>query len=179
MAGAHSSLILAKLNTPHIAALYAKSIMNWNSVKQHFEDRGALVDIFYEGMTNDRWLKLFKWLKGHKGLDSVNYYIPSKDKNLDHFPDTLESDFTEKGFYCFASLQVDGISVFFRFYEVSELESDVSPKEIDSMSKVEVLVNLLSEVQRVVMASRYVMCPENSRDQIFNINGKFVSLACI
>jgi len=149
--------------------------MNWNSVKQHFEDHGALVDIFYEGMTNDRWLRLFQWLAGHKGLDSVNYYIPSKDKNLDYFPGSLVSDIAETGFYCFASLKIEEIIVFFRFYEESELEIDVSPKEINSMSKVEVLVNLLSEVQRVVIASRYVMCPENSRNQIFNINGKFVS----
>ncbi|WP_022967663.1 hypothetical protein [Denitrificimonas caeni] len=149
--------------------------MNWNSVKQHFEDHGALVDIFYEGMNNDRWLKLFQWLKGHNALDSVNCYIPSKDKNLDLFPNLLESVINEKGFYCFASIKIEGVIVFFRFYEGTELECDVSPKEIDSMIKVDILLNLLSEVQRVVMASRYIMCPENSRDQIFNINGKFVS----
>ena len=46
--------------------------MNWNSIKQNFEDDGALVDIYYEGMSDDRWVKLFTWLRAHENLESVN-----------------------------------------------------------------------------------------------------------
>ena len=119
--------------------------------------------------------KVFEWLKENQNLESVNYYIPSQDKNLDHFPCTIEVNLKESGFYCFATLQIDGIHMIFRFYEASELECDISPKDIDCISKVEVLLNLLAKVQDVVNASRYIICPETFKDGVFNINGEFIS----
>ena len=104
--------------------------MKWESIKHHFEDDGSLIDIYYEGMTDDRWVKLFDWLKDHKNLESVNYYDPIEDKNNDYLPIDIKNKINLNGFYCFVTLEVNGISIVFRFYEKSELECDVSPKEI-------------------------------------------------
>lgn len=149
--------------------------MNWNSIKQNFEDDGALVDIYYEGMSDDRWVKLFSWLRAYENLESVNCYDPIKDQNLECIPETIQNILNQKGFYCFVSLQVKGISISFRFYEKTELECDVSPKEIDCEAKVNTLLNILACVQNVVSASRYIICPENCKKSAFNINGEFVS----
>ncbi|MFT4906756.1 MAG: hypothetical protein ACI978_000829, partial [Oleispira sp.] len=36
--------------------------MNWNLAKEYFDDDGMLIDVYYENMTTDGWLKLFVWL---------------------------------------------------------------------------------------------------------------------
>lgn len=148
--------------------------MKWNVVKKHFEDDGALVDIYYEGMSAERWVALFNWLRKNENVTSVNCYNPTNDQNLEYLPENIGEMVNLEGFYCVVSLRITGILVCLRFYIESELECDVSPKEIDSEAKLHALLGFLSEVQKVVRASRYFMCPESWKKGTFNINGEFV-----
>ena len=134
-----------------------------------------LLDIYYEGMSKDGWLKLFDWLRTNENLESVNCFNPITQQNIEYIPETVAKDLNQKGFYCFAFLKIEGILISFRFYDKSELECDISPKEIDSEIKLAVLLNTLATVQKVVSASRYLICPENYKKGVFNINGKFIS----
>lgn len=149
--------------------------MDWNSVKKYFEYDGALINIYYEEMSDEGWLSLFNWLRLNKNLESVNYYDPTTKKNIEHIPNTVANDLNQDGFYCFVFLNVEGISMSFRYYEKSELECDISPKDIDSETKLRTLLNTLASVQKIVSASRYLICPENYKKGTFNINGEFVS----
>ncbi|MDT3274599.1 hypothetical protein Q4Q54_14015 [Shewanella sp. SP2S2-4] len=148
--------------------------MDWDSVKNCFEDHGSLVDIYFEGMSSDRWINIFNWLRENENIESVDCYDPINDKNMDYLPIFTESEFDQKGFYCFVSIRVKDICVFFRFYDASELECDVSPKEIDSLQKLNFLLDILAEVKTVAAVSQYVICPENFKQGAFIINGKFV-----
>ena len=109
--------------------------MNWNLAKEYFYDDGMLIDVYYEHMTTEGWVKLFDWLSTNSDVTSVNCYIPKTDENLDKLPDDVATYIENSGFYCFVSMLVEGMTLFLRFYEASELECDVSPSEVNNEKK--------------------------------------------
>ena len=149
--------------------------MNWASTKQYFSDHGALIDIYYEDMREESWTNLFNWLSANDSLDSVNCYSPEKDENFEEIPDNVADLLNEKGFYCFVSVLINDITLFLRFYEKDELECDISPKEIESEEKLKSLLTVLDEIKNVTGVSNYVMCPENSKENVFYKNGVFIN----
>jgi hypothetical protein len=151
--------------------------MNWSIAKHHFNDHHALIDIYYEAMNDIAWLKLFSWLSENTNVSSINCYISSTDQNLDYFPEDIAKQINEKGFYCFASLLIDDITLFLRFYDKEELECDISPKEIDSEGKLRSLLNILDEIKEIIGVRKYILCPENYKEGTFNVNGVFCNQA--
>ena len=147
--------------------------MKWELSKQYFSDYGALVDIYFEPMNHDSWKRLFIWVNDNPDVSSVNCYISSTDQNIDHIPNNVDDLIGEKGFYCFVSLLFNGITLFLRFYDKDELECDVSSKEIDCEEKLSSLISMLNEIRNIVSVDKYIMCPENYKEGVFNINGVF------
>ena len=146
--------------------------MNWNLEKKYFEDDGMLIDAYYEKMTTSGWEKLFDWLSTNSDVTSVNCYIPETDENLENIPSDVAKYIEVSGFYCFVSILVDGITLFLRFYEKAELECDISPSEIDSEKKFLILLKLLEQIKSITSAKGYIVCPENSKESAFIINGE-------
>jgi len=146
--------------------------MNWNLAKEYFYDDGMLVDVYYEHMTNDGWLKLFDWLSTNSDVTSINCYILQTDENLDKLPDDVGRYIENSGFYCFVSILVEGMTLFLRFYEASELECDVSPSEVNSEKKLIALIKALEKIKAITGTNRYLVCPENSKRSAFIINGE-------
>ena len=147
--------------------------MKWELSKEYFSDYGALVDIYFEPMNHESWKRLFVWVSHNPVESSVNCYISSTDQNIDYIPDNVDELINEKGFYCFISLLFNGITLFLRFYDIDELECDVSPKEIDNEEKLDSLISMLNEIRNIVGVDKYIMCPENYKDGAFNTNGVF------
>ncbi|MGA1871718.1 MAG: hypothetical protein ACMUJM_24585 [bacterium] len=149
--------------------------MKWDKVKHHFEyDDGALIDIYFNGMNEDAWIRLFSWLKNNKNLSSVNCYDPLKDKNYENFPENINMLISEEGFYCFTSLSIEGITLFLRFYTKDELECDISPEEVKDENQLNKLFSVLSKIKSITGVQSYFMCPENYKKGTFNIDGVFV-----
>jgi hypothetical protein len=149
--------------------------MNWKLAKEYFEDDGMLVDVYYEHMTTSGWEKLFGWLSANSNVTSINCYIPESDENSEKFPKDINAYIDVSEFYCFVSMLVGDITLFLRFYEKSELECDVSPSEIDSEEKLFALLSILEEIKVVTGSSRYLVCPENSKEGVFIVNGELVA----
>lgn len=149
--------------------------MNWKLAKEYFEDDGMLVDVYYERMTMSGWKELFGWLSINSNVTSVNCYIPEIDENLAELPKEVAAYIDVEGFYCFVSILVGDITLFLRFYEKTELECDISPSEIDSAEKLFALIGALEEIKVITGSPRYLVCPENSKEGAFIVNGKLVA----
>jgi len=149
--------------------------MNWKLAKPHFKDDGMLIDIYYEHMSIHGWEKLFSWLSTNENVTSINCYIPETDQNLEKLPNEIAIYINNNSFYCSVSLLVCGITLFLRFYEKTELECDISPSEIQSEEKLFALLGVLEEIRVLTGVERYLVCPENCRDDVFIINGVIVA----
>ena len=149
--------------------------MNWKLAKKHFEDDGMLVDVYYEYMTTCGWEKLFGWISTNSNVTSINCYIPETDKNLEKIPKEVAAYIDVSGFYCFVSILVGDITLFLRFYEKTELECDISPSDIDSEEKLFALLGVLEEIKIIAGSPRYLVCPENSKEGAFIVNGELVA----
>ncbi len=149
--------------------------MNWILAKEYFEDDGMLIDVYYEHMTTSGWEKLFRWLSTNSNVTSINCYIPETDENLEKLPNEVASYIDVNGFYCFVSMLVGDITLFLRFYEKTELECDISPSEVDSEDKLFALLGALEEIKFITGSPRYLVCPENSKEGVFIINGELVA----
>lgn len=149
--------------------------MNWNLVKEYFEDDGMLIDVYYEQMTTHGWEELFNWLSTCQDVTSVNCYIPEIDENLEKIPSDVARYIEMNGFYCFVSILVGGITVFLRFYEQTELECDISPSEIENDKQLATLLNVLEKIKFITGVNRYLVCPENCKESAFILNGEFIA----
>lgn len=146
--------------------------MNWNLAKEYFDDDGMLIDVYYEHMTTDGWLKLFAWLSNNPDVSSVNCYIPETGENLDRLPHDVDRYIESSGFYCFVSLLIEGMTIILRFYEASELECDVSPSEVNEEIKLMALLDTLEKIKSITSTDHYLICPENNKNGAFIINGE-------
>lgn len=146
--------------------------MNWNLAKEYFYDDGMLIDVYYEHMTTVGWVKLFDWISTNSDVTSVNCYIPKTDENLDKLPDDVGRYIEDSGFYCFVSMLVEGMTLFLRFYEATELECDISPSEVNNEINLVALITVLEKIKSITGVNHYLVCPENSKRSAFILNGE-------
>ncbi|GGY78546.1 hypothetical protein GCM10011613_24040 [Cellvibrio zantedeschiae] len=147
--------------------------MNWKIVLEEFKHQDMLVDIYYEQMDTEAWVRVFNWLANCPELKSINCYIPTADENLQHLPENIGDYIEQEGFYCFISLTVSGIDLYLRFYIKSEIEGDILPKDIDTEEKLLSLLEFLEKIRLVAGVPKYIVCPENCK-KAYIINGQVV-----
>lgn len=137
-----------------------------------FRDHHSLLDIYYEQMNAEAWIKVFGWLSGCSEVVSINCYVPKTGQNIEYLPTNIAEYIEQEGFYCFISLMVSGINLVLRFYIKSEIECDISPKEIGTEEQLHSLFNFLEKIRAISGVSKYVICPENCKEKAFIVNGK-------
>lgn len=140
-----------------------------------FKNQHMLLDIYYEQMNAEAWVKVFGWLSGCSEVISINCYVPEIDQNLEHLPTNIAECVEQEGFYCFISLMVSGINLVLRFYIKSEIECDISPRDIDTEEKLYSLFNFLEKIRAVSGVSKYIICPENCKEEAFIVNGELLN----
>ncbi|OZY87745.1 hypothetical protein CBP51_12535 [Cellvibrio mixtus] len=140
-----------------------------------FKNRNALLDIYFEQMNAEAWIKVFDWLSGCSAVSSINCYIPETDQNLEYLPKNIAECMKQEGFYCFISLTVSGINLVLRFYIESEIECDISPNDIGTEQQLHSLFSFLEQIRTISGVSNYVICPENSKEEVFIVNGNLVN----
>jgi hypothetical protein len=149
--------------------------MNWKAALNNFKHQDMLVDIYYEQMNTEGWVKVFDWLSSCPEVISINCYVPKTDQNLEYLPENIAECIDQQGFYCFTSLMVSSINFVIRFYIKSEIECDISPGDVDTEEKLLLLLNFLEKIRVVSGTPRYVVCPENYKEGAFIINGRVVN----
>lgn len=134
----------------------------WRDVKKEFEPEGSLRDIYIEDIDESVWDLFLHNIRG-----SVYELKFTHGQNLVGLPETFneirhlqESDPTTLGI-----VLENGICINCHFFVESEIELDLSPREIDSESKFKSLVSFLSWLN-VSLCKPVKLTHENAQTEV-------------
>lgn len=141
--------------------------MNWDNIKDeiYFED-GSLRDIYVLNTTRDDW---YRWI----GYVNSNYPITFYNHNLgegiefDQIDSQAITDWWDgkSDCSCTAHVRIREAYLSVHFFSEDEIESDISPKEFNSLEQHLALLKYLQEVSQL-LNKEVILTDENSSENV-------------
>ena len=148
--------------SPAIWALYETRMKEWCDVKEEFEPEGSLRDIYIEDIDESVWDQFIDSI-----LDSAyelkfthGQKIATIPRSFNEIRQLQKSDPTTLGIVI-----ENGIRINCHFFVESEIELDLSPREIDSENKFKSLISFLSWVN-VSLCKPVKLTHENAQTEV-------------
>ena len=121
--------------------------MNWNEIKWIFEPDGTLRDIYIKNVNIDIWIKLISYL--NQKFD-IKYGSNGANKiDLEYVTESLTNHDEKRERYS-ASIIIDNIIINTHFFFDQEIEFDLDPKEINSKSNFEKVLNFMTNISKIL-----------------------------
>jgi hypothetical protein len=130
--------------------------MDWTELKDTFRWDGNGRDIYIRNTDIDDWQKLADFLRfSHYELE---FCVDDREEPL---PEDMHQVFDDKGeLTSYLSVDVDGVAVNCHFFDESEIEMDLDPRDVDGASRMESLLEFITQVGRL-LDKEVVLTPEN------------------
>jgi hypothetical protein len=135
--------------------------MDWRLAAPDFEDDGALRDIYILGTTIDDWQAVWTFLCGEG--ERLAFTV---DGIAQEPPDAIDDIFARRGETgCLAAYRLGGQVLNCHFFDIGEIEFDLSPRDVDGPEAVDTLVQFMGALGRVT-AKPVILTMENSREAV-------------
>lgn len=125
--------------------------LNWSDVNWIFEPEGSLRDIYIKNVRAEDWIVLIDHLNQNYvvkfGSYGENKIINKIDKEyiLQYFSDQTAEMETKS-----ASIFIDKIMINLHFFSDEEIEFDIDPKEINSNSDLEAIIQFMNNMSQIL-----------------------------
>lgn len=121
---------------------------NWNELKWIFEPDGALRDIYVQNISISEWENLIDLLNSEYKL-SYGSYEENLTNRIDiDYVKRMFADETGKMETKFAKIDLNGIAVLCHFFLEDQIEFDISPSEIKSISELNLILDFMKSVSQ-------------------------------
>lgn len=124
---------------------------NWEDIKWIFEPDGTLRDIYVENVTIEDWKILIDYLN----TNHIVKYGPSEDLkstnkiDKDYLIQLLTGIRGEMELKA-VSIIIDNIIINTHFFTVDEIEFDIEPSEINTITDYEKLLNFMNDISQLL-----------------------------
>lgn len=136
-------------------------MIRWDTCRREFEPDGALRDIYIHGTTIEHWRTLFAALRATYALE---YSVDATARAL---PAVVDEAFTTRDIANPSlNFQVGGIVVACHFFTTTEIEFDISPREVTSQAALDELLGFLRLVGDT-LGRAVIMCYESDEQHPF------------
>ena len=127
-----------------------KTERNWNKAKWIFESDGALRDIYVQDVNESDWKKLIAYLNSEYvlefGIDKDN----SSDKIDFDFIQKMWNDETGELETKSLTLDLNGILIKSYFFSPEQIEFDIKPNEIKSLSELNQILEFMTSISKAL-----------------------------
>ena len=133
----------------------------WKRLKQtvyHWD--GSWRDIYVQDCSQQDWLKWSDFVNLHYKLD---FYNPTTDKTEDTIDFDSIKDALENGDYVGSTVSFyiqEDIQVNVHFFDKSQIEHDIDPREFDSIEKHNQLIDYMKKIN-VLLSKTIILTEEN------------------
>ncbi len=147
-----------------------KTYLNWDLVKQHF-NRGTddAIEIYYENMTKAAWSCVFDWITLQPTILVMTAYGYIEPDELDY------NEFINgNSSYVVTITPNDGLNFSIRIIEDAIMDCYVYLDEIQDQHTFDQFISIIFELAEVTQSPRYIVCPEERKQEAFIIDGKLI-----
>jgi hypothetical protein len=134
--------------------------MDWHLAAPDFDDDGALRDIYILGTTIEDWQAVWTFLRGEG--ERLTFTV---DGTLQEPPEAVGDIFAQGNAGFLASYRRGGQVLNCHFFDLGEIEFDLSPRDVDGPEAVDTLVQFMGALGRVT-AKPVILTMENSREAV-------------
>jgi len=125
-----------------------KTERNWNKAKWIFESDGALRDIYVQDVNESDWKKLTSFLNSEFELEFGIDKERSSSKIDFDFVQKMWNDETGKLETKSLTIDLNGILVKSYFFSPEQIEFDIKPSEIESLSELNRILDFMNSVSK-------------------------------
>ncbi len=144
-------------------------VVNWNSVKKYFSGKpDDLIEIYFEGLSEDSWRRLFTWL----GQRPIHRVIDQNGVVWDNVMN-LEDYLSERVSYLITFDNTQNRTLNLCINDLEYAEMSVEHSEVQCEEDFLRLLTDLRELAVVLQCPNYIMCPEFKKEQAFYKSSAF------
>jgi hypothetical protein len=139
--------------------------MHWENLKQSvYHEDGSLRDIYVLNATKHDWLMWVDHVNSHY---KVTFYNAPKDREESQIDFQVIADYWDgkHDLSCNVALNINHIIVMCYFFSDDEIENDINPKEIQSITDHASIINYLKDVAKL-LNKKVILTIENSKEHI-------------
>ncbi|NVK51508.1 MAG: hypothetical protein HWD85_01140 [Flavobacteriaceae bacterium] len=127
-----------------------KTERNWNKAKWIFESDGALRDIYVQDVNESDWKKLIDYLNSEYTLEFGIDKQRSSSKIDFGFIQKMWNDETGELETKSLTIELNGILIKSYFFSPEQIEFDIKPSEINSLSDLNRILDFMSSISGVL-----------------------------
>jgi len=125
-----------------------------------------LIEVWYHGLDNESWTRLFDWLTGRVvWLMSQYGKEPPAELDLQKF---LNGEYS----YVADARCDTGMVLSLTIIEEDMLEINVEKEEVQTAEQYQQFIDSVCEIAEAIGCTDYLICPEFKKDEAFFVNGK-------
>jgi hypothetical protein len=142
-------------------------IRKWNDIQWIFETDGSLRDIYVQDISLQEWERLIDYLNANFNLTYSNTDKIDKEYVLEYLRDT-SGEMESKSL----TIHLGQIKVNCYFFLSAQIEFDIDPKEVNSVSDFEQIENFMTSISETLQ-EQVTLTSENSPEfPLFKIDSK-------
>ena len=150
--------------------------MNWKEIKNkiYYWD-GSWRDIYIHETNHQDWGKWIDFVNSNFKIDWYNGKTESDDNKIDF--EVIQEYWNGKHDYCStAKVYIDKIQINAHFFDDTEIENDIDPREFNSIDDHNRLIDFMTKLSKSLNKSVY-LTPENCPEiRLIKVNGDSVEL---
>jgi len=127
-----------------------KTERNWNKAKWIFESDGALRDIYVQDVNESDWKKLIAYLNSKYVLEFGTDKDSSSNKIDFDFIQKMWNDETGELETKSLTIDLNGILIKSYFFSPEQIEFDIKPSEIKSLSELNQILEFMSSISKMI-----------------------------
>ncbi len=140
---------------------------NWNDIQWIFEPDGSLIDIYVQDISLREWEKLIDHLNANFNLTYSDQDKIDKKYVLEYLQDT-SGELESKSL----TIQLEQIKVNGYFFLSEQIEFDIDPKEVNSLSDFELIEKFMTSISDTLQEQITLTAESNPEFPLFKIDTK-------
>ena len=140
---------------------------DWNKIKWIFEPDGSLRDIYVQDISLAEWEKLIDCLNENFSLTYANTHKIDKAEVLNYLQST-SGELERK----FVTINLGGIRINCHFFLPQQIEFDLDPKEVNSLSDFELIETFMKKISETLQEQVTLTAENNPEFPLFKVHTK-------